>query len=588
MASSFTPPISPAVRKLTHSRPPLLVAAGAINTARLALQSQQDTLSRLPLLENPVLQIPLVLPGSIGRRLDTHTFGLVQLNLVWELAAGQGLLQGSLLELTAPMRAEFYARFPLPGRANLAAMRSLLPAMLMLQLYYPAWTQPPAWVSLRPDGRLHIEAQPHRFELGEIGELLRLLRPLGLWSHPALIQQPATGLAIHYAGTLPMRDSPGPYQCDATGRLYGSSRVYIADSASFTTLSAKNMSLGMMANAMRIAGYASGAAQAMPGGPQLQNTFRPGRAAATPETSRAGMSPSRGPMGTVLITGANGFIARRLAQTLRQAGVRVVGASRSAQPIAGFDRVVQVPLGDSLRPALEAEPIDAVVHTALYDGPNAFSVNVDGTTRWLEETKAAGVPLQLFLSTLSAEPDALSDYGRAKYELEQRFIAAEQVVIRLGVVIGDGGMFARIRSSATRLPVTPMLDGGKQLLYFVGIDTLCSVLRDTLATQGAGLRGQAWNLVQPQPATLREMIEAINRRDGRRMMLVPVPTKPVLAALRVAESLPMLRLPVTSTNIKGLIQQGQKRVLSDFARFGYPEQTLDELIASALRFVPEM
>ncbi len=91
----------------------------------------------------------------------------------------------------------------------------------------------------------------------------------------------------------------------------------------------------------------------------------------------------------------------------------------------------------------------------------------------LEEAEAAGVPLQIFLSTLSAEPDALSDYGRAKYELEQRFTAAQQIVFRLGVVVGDGGMYARIRSSATRLPVTPLLDGGRQLIYVLGIDTLC-------------------------------------------------------------------------------------------------------------------
>jgi nucleoside-diphosphate-sugar epimerase/choline dehydrogenase-like flavoprotein len=551
----------------------VLVAAGAINTARLALQSRQDTRSKLPLLENPILQIPLVLPASIGRRLDAHAFGLVQLNLVWESPGDRSLLQGSLIELTAPMRAEFFGRFPLSARANLALMRSMLPAMLMLQLYYPAWTQPPAWLSLRPDGDLRIEAQPHQLDLGQVGELLRLLRPLGLWTHPALIQQPPTGHAVHYAGTLPMQTAPGPYQCDPTGRLYGTHRVYIADSASFTTLSAKNMSLGMMANAMRIA---AGAARGRHGEHPLQDMLRPGRTSPEPQNSRAPIYPSQGPKITVLITGANGFIARNLAKTLRQAGVRVVGTSRTARPVAGFDRVYQATLGDSLRSALDAEPIDAVVHGALYSGQNAYTVNVDGTTRWLEEVEAAGVPLQIFLSTLSAEPDALSDYGRAKYELEQRFTAAQQIVVRLGVVVGDGGMYARIRSSAMRLPVTPLLDGGRQLLYVLGIDTLCYALRDALLAQGAALRGEAWNLIQPQPVTLREMVEAINRRT----LLLPVPAKPVLAALRVAESVPLLHLPVTSTNVRGLIQQGQRRFPSDLARFGYSEQSLSALIAA--------
>lgn len=231
----------------------LLLAAGAINTARIALHSAGDTASRLPLLENPVLQIPVVLPVSLGRRLDTHAFGLVQLNLVWESAAYQTILQGSLLELTAPLRAEFFGRFPLSARANLALIRHLLPAMLMLQLYFPAWVQPPSRLSLLDDGRLRIEGQSFAAEPAKLAPLLSSLRSLGLWTHPALIQQPVTGHAIHYAGTLPMRAAPGLYQCHPSGRLAGTERIYVADSASFSNLSAKNMSLGMMANAMRIA-----------------------------------------------------------------------------------------------------------------------------------------------------------------------------------------------------------------------------------------------------------------------------------------------------------------------------------------------
>ena len=235
----------------------LLLAAGAINTARLALQSAGDTAVTLPLLENPVLQIPVVLPAAVGQALDTHVFGLVQLNLVCEDPVYQTLLQGSLIELTAPLRSEFFSRFPLAARGNLALIRWMLPAMLMLQWYYPASVQRPAELSLLPDGRLHITGHPFTPDRRSLSALFSSLGSLGLWTHPALIQQPVTGHAIHYAGTLPMRRQPGPYQSYPDGRLYGSQRVFVADSASFSTLPAKNMSLGMMANAMRIAGLAA-------------------------------------------------------------------------------------------------------------------------------------------------------------------------------------------------------------------------------------------------------------------------------------------------------------------------------------------
>jgi nucleoside-diphosphate-sugar epimerase len=286
-------------------------------------------------------------------------------------------------------------------------------------------------------------------------------------------------------------------------------------------------------------------------------------------------------MGTVLITGANGFIARNLAPVLKDAGLRVIGASRKGSPVAGFDAVYPAGLGDSLRPVLEAEPVAAVVHAALDSSPDAYRVNVDGTTRWLDEASAAGVPLQILLSTLSAAPDALSDYGRGKYVLEQRFSACDQVIFRMAIVVGNGGMFARLRESARRTPVVPLLDGGRQPVYVLGIGFLCSVLRDCIAADGAGLRGRAWNLQQPTAYRLRDVIAAINRGYGYRRLLLPIPVRPILPLLELVEKLPAPRLPITSANVKGLTQAAAQAPASDFARFGYPEADLDTLIAHA-------
>ena len=91
----------------------------------------------------------------------------------------------------------------------------------------------------------------------------------------------------------------------------------------------------------------------------------------------------------------------------------------SGEAVPGFDRVCKCCLGDALAPILAAERFDAVVHAALDTGPNAYTVNVAGTQRWMEEAAAAGIGLQILLSTLSATPDARSDYGQAKYDLER-------------------------------------------------------------------------------------------------------------------------------------------------------------------------
>jgi nucleoside-diphosphate-sugar epimerase len=301
-------------------------------------------------------------------------------------------------------------------------------------------------------------------------------------------------------------------------------------------------------------------------------------------------------MTTILITGASGFIARHLAQRLALSeapdawvnGLRVLGVSRQARDLSGFERIYQASLGESLQSVFAAEKVDAVVHCALAEGPGAYELNVSGTTRWLDEARSAGVGLQIFLSTLSATADAPSDYGRAKYVLEQRFVAAGEVVFRLGVVVGDGGMFGRLRESVRRSPIVPLLDGGRQFVYILGIGCLCSILRDCILCNGAGLAGRAWNPHLPRAYTLREVIRAIVRCYGYWRLLLPIPSRPILALLLAAEKLPFLpltgifdKLPVTSANVRGLIKQGRQHIPSDFARFGYPESNLDDLIGQA-------
>ena len=208
-------------------------------------------------------------------------------------------------------------------------------------------------------------------------------------------------------------------------------------------------------------------------------------------------------------------------------------------------------------------------------------VNVEGTTRWLEEGQAAGVCLQILLSTLSAAPDALSDYGRAKYALEQRFIEANQVVFRLAIVVGDGGMFARLRDSARRFPVVPLLDGGRQIVYVLGIGFLCNVLRDAVLEDGDGLRGRAWNLQQPTAYTLREVITAINRAYGYRRILLPGASRD--RSWRCSwppRSCHFQNCRSAAPTCRGLIQGAAREMPSDFARFGYAEESLSALVGA--------
>lgn len=289
-------------------------------------------------------------------------------------------------------------------------------------------------------------------------------------------------------------------------------------------------------------------------------------------------------MKTVLITGATGFIARHLARVLgQQDDVRVVGTSRTGDAAEGFAAVYRGALMQSIEHVFDAEPVDAVVHGANHVGRGEYRINVEGTSLWLEEAEAHGVGLQLLLSSLSAEPNSGSDYGRAKYDLEQRFLSTGDIVMRLGLVVGDGGMFLRVRRSLETSPFVPLLDGGRSPVFVIGIDCLCHIIRDCIVSDGAAWRGRAWQVQQPAPYTLSEVMDSVRARFGYSCRFIPVPSLPIVWALSLVERLPLVRLPVTSTHVRGMRQSLNRSYTSDYADFGYPEETLDALVDKAAK-----
>ncbi len=230
----------------------LVLAAGAINTAKLVLTSRQDQRSRLPIIDNPLYQVPMIFPGFIGTAQETDCFAMTQLNLVFDLREMGLLLQGSAIELTSPPRGALVEMFPLSARANLTLARYLSPAAMVLFLYFPIDSSQGGSLSLS-GGRLLLRGREFPYPGKAMRKVLLSLFKLGAWTVPQLVQRARNGYAVHYAGPLPMCEQPqGDYQCDLSGRLGGEKRVYVADGSLFSRLAAKNSSFLMMANAMRI------------------------------------------------------------------------------------------------------------------------------------------------------------------------------------------------------------------------------------------------------------------------------------------------------------------------------------------------
>jgi choline dehydrogenase-like flavoprotein len=237
----------------TFSGRTLILAAGALNSAKLALASQGDYETRLPLLDNPMACLPLLRLRRIGQKLDERDGSLSQLIVVQEFRGA--VLQGSVFGTAGPLRSDVLFDLPLSVSANASLLRRTAAATGLLMMFFPAAPHADNYLRLGGDGVLEIHygqpeaGSPVRREAMRV--VARALRRAGLYTLPC--QYPPMGSSIHYAGPLPMQESPGRYQVYPDGRLFGTRSVYVADGACFPRLPAKNLTFTIMANAMRIA-----------------------------------------------------------------------------------------------------------------------------------------------------------------------------------------------------------------------------------------------------------------------------------------------------------------------------------------------
>ncbi|HTM08806.1 MAG TPA: GMC oxidoreductase [Verrucomicrobiae bacterium] len=231
----------------------LILAAGALNTAKIALNSNDDCDTRLPLLDNAVSYIPLIDPRRIGAAFEKEFFAAATLNAVYDGPLWPEPVQMTLYGAAGTLRSDFLFDFPLAARDALAAAKYLTPALVIAQLFYPDAPAATNYLRLAPSGKLELAYEPKRRGALE-ARLVKLFRRLGCFGLARFCKHLAPGSSFHYAGGLPMKSAPRTgYETDRSGRLAGARAVYIADAANFPALPSKNHSFTMMANAMRIA-----------------------------------------------------------------------------------------------------------------------------------------------------------------------------------------------------------------------------------------------------------------------------------------------------------------------------------------------
>lgn len=227
----------------------LMLACGTIQTAQLVLRNHHEFERSLPFSDHPPTLLPLFVPRMFGSELPTSSFP-VQLVGTLKSASRRDMI--SFYYPGALLWSDLLPDVPLPMNNALSVLGDLLGGMLVAQIWETSRPSPHNRLRLDAAGEIIIE-YPDRSEFGGLGQFVRALRPLGVYSLKRLASMSPPGWGFHHAGCLPMRTHPGPYETHVDGRLWDSKRVRAIDGSVLPSLPAKNHSLTLMANAARIA-----------------------------------------------------------------------------------------------------------------------------------------------------------------------------------------------------------------------------------------------------------------------------------------------------------------------------------------------
>jgi nucleoside-diphosphate-sugar epimerase len=282
---------------------------------------------------------------------------------------------------------------------------------------------------------------------------------------------------------------------------------------------------------------------------------------------------------TIFITGASGFVGAQLVTFFAEKGWNVVGLVRNPSKHKAHKHV-RYAAYDLYKPLDETifKGIDYLVHTAYvkFDRmhKDAINVNVHGTERLLSAARKNGVRKSIFMSSMSAHESAVSVYGRQKLAIEALLNAPHDVVLRCGLIVGNGGIVQQMASFLKTKRMVPLVDGGTQPLQIISVHNLLQVIERILERDLCG----RFVVANPKVYAYKELYKAMGVQFGVKPLFVPVPFFVPLAAMRV---IAFLRLPlaVNEDNLWGLKKLRAADNAADVKEIGVELDTLQEALA---------
>ncbi|MFC6287157.1 NAD(P)H-binding protein [Nocardioides sp. GCM10027113] len=229
---------------------------------------------------------------------------------------------------------------------------------------------------------------------------------------------------------------------------------------------------------------------------------------------------------TVLVTGATGFIGRRLTPVLVAQGHDVRAMTRRPEEYDGPGTAVGGDVEDraSLTEPLEGADV-AVYLVHSLDSPDFEEKDAEAARVFGKAAAAAGVKQIVYLGGLGADDEDLSAHLRSRREVEGLLAEAgvPVTVLRAAIVVGDGGISWELtRQLVKNLPAMVVPKWVSTRTQPIAVDDVIRYLAGVVGREET--YGRVYEIGGPEQMTYLEMLQVASEVSaGKRVPIVRVP-----------------------------------------------------------------
>ncbi|MEO7978671.1 NAD-dependent epimerase/dehydratase family protein [Flavobacterium sp.] len=264
----------------------------------------------------------------------------------------------------------------------------------------------------------------------------------------------------------------------------------------------------------------------------------------------------------IAITGANGFIGKHLIAVLKDNFIIHSYGKSIPKNQDENSTYFTFNLNDESIPA-SLEKADVIIHLAHQFQKNENDIdcnfNFSGKLSKLQNKRI------IFISSFAASPPVTQSwYGLSKSKQENLF--KNQVVLRPGLVIGNGGLFKNSIDKIKHSPFIPLVENGNQNIQYIGINDLVKAIQYFISNNETGI----YNIAHPEGITFRAFVKFV---ANKKVYFIKTP----LIILKImANYFPFLG--ISKDNLIGLQTNKFAETSMEFDLFERKWKSLDELI----------